>query len=72
MMQRLLVNLANGHKLRPLLAPCSLSLQRVVCPQTSDKGISRLLQEVHHRVIEGILVLVQPACHRVANLERKE
>ena len=67
-MKRLLVDLPNGHELRPLLAPGSLSIQGVIGPQTRDKGVGGFLEEVHHRVVEGVLVLVEPARHRVAHL----
>ena len=67
-MKRLLVDLPNGHELRPLLAPGSLSIQGVIGPQTRDEGVGGFLEEVHHRVVEGVLVLVEPARHRVAHL----
>lgn len=43
-MERLLVDLSDSHKLRPLLPSATFSLQRVVGPQTSDERISRLLE----------------------------
>ena len=67
--ERGLVDLGHGHKLAPFLAFLVSGVGAlVVAPELRDEGFRGLLQQAHHRVVQGVLVLVQPAVYSVAHL----
>lgn len=51
-------HLSHGDEGGTLLSSWSLSLQEVVFPESNNENIRGLLQEVNHRVVERILILV--------------
>ena len=68
-----LVQLSHGHELAALLSLALLVvLALVVRPQACDEGLRGLAEELHYRVVQRVLVLVQPAFDCVANLEQGE
>ncbi len=64
--------LSHGDEGGSLLPSWPLPLLKVVIPESNNEGVCGLLEQLYHRVIEGVLVLVQPTHNRVPHLETGE
>ncbi len=68
--QRRLVELGHGHKLTALLPLAVLALLTlVVSPQARDEWLCGLAEQLHHRIVQRVFVLVEPPLDRVADLQ---
>lgn len=65
-----LVSLPDSDELRPLALPlAAVRTADVVGPDLSNEWVRGLLQQLHHRVVQRVLVLVQPALNVVGHLK---
>ena len=67
--QRSFVQLGHCDKLASLLPLCVLLSTLVVTPESCDEGLRGLAEKFHYRMVEWILVLVEPTSDCVANLK---
>ena len=64
-----LVELCHGGELAPLLPLLVSTLATlVVSPERSNEGFRGFLQQLHHGIVQGVFVLVEPSYHSVSDL----